>query len=328
MARTPRFAAQLFCSDTLSAPPAKPMGARPLSGGAQRSSALRRRRTACAKHRSGRARHAHVQAWRLHAVVEALQALRGGPCTGAVTMVAARGALTRFDHPRALLQCRGLIPAAYAAGARRQQGSLTQAGNPQARRALVAGAWASRSPAQVSRHWPLRLAKPPKILQDSSWQAHVRLCKRSRPLVARGPHAHLVTVAMARELAGCRGAMAKPLPVAAYASKDRLRLAPQPRRGPTGLRRGAAPVWCHPRQRSEARRGYASRDRGRPPTDARKVGPNPRRAAGSTVVFDWLRLCRCTEVKKHHADLKNPLSTLDIASHSNAGYEPRPEAEA
>jgi len=35
------------------------------------------------------------------------------------------------------------------------------------------------------------------------------------------------------------------------------------------------------------------------------VVPNPRIAAGSTVVFYWLRLFRCTEVKKHHADLKN-----------------------
>ena len=36
--------------------------------------------------------------------------------------------------------------------------------------------------------------------------------------------------------------------------------------------------------------GYACRERGRHPTDARKVVSNPRIAAGSTVVLYWLRL--------------------------------------
>ena len=40
--------------------------------------------------------HEHVQAWRLHAVVDALQALRGVPFTVAVTMVAELGDLTRL----------------------------------------------------------------------------------------------------------------------------------------------------------------------------------------------------------------------------------------
>jgi hypothetical protein len=79
----------------------------------------------------------------------------------------------------------------------------------------VEGAWAYRYPAKVSRHVPLRLDTPPKILQDISWKAHVRLCKRYRQLVARGKHANLVTVAIARELAGCMWAIATPLPVAA-----------------------------------------------------------------------------------------------------------------
>jgi hypothetical protein len=37
-------------------------------------------------------------------------------------------------------------------------------------------------------------------MHDSSWQAHVRRCKRYRPLIARGKHAHRVVVAIAREL--------------------------------------------------------------------------------------------------------------------------------
>jgi len=92
--------------------------------------------------RLAQARHAHVQAWRLSPVIEALQALRGVPCTVAVTLVAEMGDLTRFDSPRELT----------------------------------------------------------KVIQDISWKAQVRLCKRYRRLVARGKHANVVTVAIAREL--------------------------------------------------------------------------------------------------------------------------------
>jgi hypothetical protein len=53
-----------------------------------------------------------VKAWRLNPVVEALQALRGVPCTVAVTMVSDIGDLTRVDHPRALMTFLGLIPSA------------------------------------------------------------------------------------------------------------------------------------------------------------------------------------------------------------------------
>src|SRR5262245_46156115 len=157
----------------------------------------------------------HGQAWRLHAVVEALQALRGVHCTVAVTMVAEIGDLTRFDTPRELMKFLGLIPSAYSSGERRQQGAITKAGNTHARRALVEGAWAYRYPAKVSRHLQLRLEKQPKIIQDISWKAQVRLCKRYRHLVARGKHANIVTVAIARELAGFMWAIAKQLPVAA-----------------------------------------------------------------------------------------------------------------
>jgi transposase len=78
----------------------------------------------------------------LRPVVDALQALRGVPCTVAVTRVAEMGDLTRFEHPRALMQCLGLLPSASSTGERRQQGAMTKAGNTQARRVLVEGAWA------------------------------------------------------------------------------------------------------------------------------------------------------------------------------------------
>lgn len=151
----------------------------------------------------------------MYPVVEALQAWRGGQCTVAVTLVAELGALPRFESPRELMNDLGLMPAAYASGEQRRQGAITKAGNTHARRVLVEGAWAYRYPAQIRRHVPLRLEKQPKMIQDSSWKAQVRLCQRDRRLVARGKHAHGVTVAMARELTGFMGAMAKPVPVIA-----------------------------------------------------------------------------------------------------------------
>jgi transposase len=153
-----------------------------------------------------------VKTGRLAPVVEALQALRGVQFTVAVTIVAELGDLTRFETPRQVMKYLGLIPSEYSSGERRRQGSITKAGNTHARRALVEGAWAYRYPAKVSRHLQLRLETPPQVIQDISWKAQVRLCKRYRRLSARGKHANQVVVAIARELAGFMWAIAKQVP--------------------------------------------------------------------------------------------------------------------
>jgi transposase len=157
--------------------------------------------------------HDQVKSWRLYPVVDALQALRGVQFTVAVTTVAELGDLTRFDNPRQLMKFLGLIPSEYSSGERRRQGSLTKTGNTHARRALVESAWAYRYPAKVSRHLQLRLEHQPKAIQDISWRAQVRLCKRYRRLMARGKHANQVVVAIARELVGFLWAIANQVPV-------------------------------------------------------------------------------------------------------------------
>jgi transposase len=75
--------------------------------------------------RLDQARHAPGNTWRLAPGVEARQALRGVPCTVAVTIVAARGDLTRVDTPRQRMSDLGLTPSAYASGERRRQGGIT-----------------------------------------------------------------------------------------------------------------------------------------------------------------------------------------------------------
>jgi len=152
------------------------------------------------------------KAGRLPPVVEALQALRGVQCTVAVTTVAEIGDLTRGDTPRELMKFVGLSPSESSSGARRRHGATTTAGTTQARRVLVAGAWAYRSPAQVRRHLHLRLEKQPTAIQASSWKAPVRLCQRYRTLLARGTQAHQVVGAIARALGGFMGAIATAVP--------------------------------------------------------------------------------------------------------------------
>jgi transposase len=155
-----------------------------------------------------------VPNWRWAPVVEAIQALRGVQFTTAVTLIAELGDLRRFDPPRQLMSYLGLTPSEYSSGDRRRQGAITKTGNAHARRVLVEGAWAYRYPAKVSRHLQLRLEKVPKAIQDISWKAQVRLCKRYRRLIARGKNANQVVVAVAREMAAFVWAIAREVAVA------------------------------------------------------------------------------------------------------------------
>ena len=59
----------------------------------------------------------------------------------------------------------------------------------------------------------MRLEKLPKPIQDISWKAQVRLCKRYRQLLARGKHVNRVVVAIARELSAFLWAIAQQIAV-------------------------------------------------------------------------------------------------------------------
>jgi len=154
-----------------------------------------------------------VQTWRWLPVVEAVQALRGVQFTAAVILIAELGDLTRFENPKQLMSYLGLTPSEHSSGERRRQGAITKTGNSHARRALIEGAWAYRYPAKVSRHLQLRLEKVPTAIQDISWKAQVRLCKRYRRLIARGKNANQVVVAIAREMAAFVWAIARTVEV-------------------------------------------------------------------------------------------------------------------
>jgi hypothetical protein len=235
--------------------------------------------------------HEQVHTWRLAPVVEALQALRGVQCTVAVTTVAERGDLTRFENPRQLMNYLGLTPSEYARGGRRQQGGMTKTGNTHARRALVEGAWAYRYPAKGSRHLQLRLEKRPTAIQAISWQAQVRRCTRYRHLMATGKNANHVVVAIARALRAFMGAIAQPVAVRPQAYR-RLRVAVNALQGSHVCRKSCSPGVESPSAALRGRKVCSSLEGGRHPTDTRKVGANPRISAGSTVGSSWLRLFR------------------------------------
>jgi transposase len=159
--------------------------------------------------------HTAAATWRQQPVVQAVQALRGVNLTGAITLIAEVGDLTRFDTPRKLMSYLGLTPSEYSSGAHRRQGGITKAGSGHARRALVEGAWAYRYPAKVSRHLQLRLEKVPPEVRAIAWKAQRRLCTRYRRLSARGKHVNQVVVAIAREMAAFAWAIARTVPIAA-----------------------------------------------------------------------------------------------------------------
>ena len=75
-----------------------------------------------------------------------LKAAQFGSTIG-VTPGAALGDLTRFEPPRQLMHYLSFTPSEYSTGEQRRQGGITKAGHIHARRAPIAGAWASRSPA-------------------------------------------------------------------------------------------------------------------------------------------------------------------------------------
>jgi transposase len=91
-----------------------------------------------------------AKTWRFYPVIEALHALRGVQGTVALTTVAERGDLTRFDNPRQLMSYLGLTPSEYSSGERRRLGGITRSGNSHARRVLVEAANADRHRPKVS----------------------------------------------------------------------------------------------------------------------------------------------------------------------------------
>ena len=110
-----------------------------------------------------------VQQWRMQPVVEALMGLRGVQLLTAAALIAELGDLSRFTHPRQLMDYLGLVPSEYSSGDSRHQGGITKAGNGHARWFLVESAQHYRLPPKVSKELAPRLVKLPRRLEEISW---------------------------------------------------------------------------------------------------------------------------------------------------------------
>lgn len=127
-----------------------------------------------------------LASWSLAPVVEAVQAMRGVAFVVAVTVVAEGGDFNRFDNPRQLMAYLGLTPSEHSSGASVRRGGITKAGSGLARRALIERAWSYRMQARVSPKLLARLEALPQVVRDIAWKGQLRICQRSRHLVAAG----------------------------------------------------------------------------------------------------------------------------------------------
>ena len=143
-----------------------------------------------------------VPQWRLAPVAGALQAMRGIAPISAITLVAAIGDITRFQTARQLMAYLGLVPSEHSSGPKVRRGAITKAGNGEARRVLVEGAWTYRSAPRLSPALQARQAMLPKDVRDIAWKAQRRLCARYRTLLAKGKPKQVVATAIAREMVG------------------------------------------------------------------------------------------------------------------------------
>ncbi len=92
-------------------------------------------------------------------VVTALISLRGIHILSAVTILAERCDITRFDTPRQLMSVLGLVPSEHSSGPKRPTGGITKSGNGPVRRILVEAAWNTRVPARKTRHLQAKAAQ-------------------------------------------------------------------------------------------------------------------------------------------------------------------------
>jgi hypothetical protein len=70
----------------------------------------------------------------------------------------------------------GLVPSVHSSGIRVRRGGIIKAGNAQARRVLIEGAWTYRIQAWVSRKLGDRLEALPQEIRDIASKAPIRLC--------------------------------------------------------------------------------------------------------------------------------------------------------
>jgi transposase len=140
---------------------------------------------------------------RLWPLVARLRAFRGIDTLTALALhLELGGDWQRFGSPRALFAWLGLTPTLEQSGQSKAQGSITKTGSAYARRLLVEAAWHYQRQPAIGATLRNRQAGQPAHVLAIAWRAQHRLHRLRHRLAARGKPANVVTVAVARELAG------------------------------------------------------------------------------------------------------------------------------
>jgi transposase len=134
--------------------------------------------------------------------VRRLAAYRGIAQLGALTIAAEVGDWRRFPAARTFMGFTGLVPCEYSSGASVHRGHITKAGNAHLRTQLVESAWAYQHRPSLGAVLRRRQDGVDPATAARSWTAQQRLCGRFRRLSARKTSRNIITVAIARELAG------------------------------------------------------------------------------------------------------------------------------
>lgn len=140
---------------------------------------------------------------RLWPTVSRLRCFRGVDTLTALALhLELGGDWQRFSSPRGLFAWLGLTPSLQQSGESRQQGSITKTGSVYARRLLVESAWHyARAPSIGVTLRDRQKGQSEQVVRISMRAQH-RLYRQYHRLKERGKPHNVVTVAIARELAG------------------------------------------------------------------------------------------------------------------------------
>lgn len=134
--------------------------------------------------------------------VARLATYRGVAYLGALTIASEVGDWRRFATAGAFMGFTGLVPSEYSSGAAVHRGRITKAGNAHLRTQLVESAWSYQHRPNLGVELRRRQQGVDPATVARAWAAQQSLCARFRRLDARKTSRNVVTVAIARQLAG------------------------------------------------------------------------------------------------------------------------------
>jgi len=136
------------------------------------------------------------------AAVARLAAYRGVAQLAGLTIASEVGDWRRFATARAFIGFTGLVPSEYSSGESVHRGRITKAGNAHLRTQLIESAWCYQHRPNLGATLRRRQQQASPATAARAWATQQRLCARFRRLAARKTSRNVVTVAIARELAG------------------------------------------------------------------------------------------------------------------------------